>query len=526
MHRSRIIAAVRRAPLTSLLAALLLAMAARPADAQQVIPGAVGLDDETGQAHTWIALDLRENAAALFHIPPDARREGEIVADLASRLMVHPEAIAAHGRDAYLVFPARRESDGVSRRSVLAISTVPVAGSGQWRYTGSPRLRALPSLPGERELLGIGASEGGLHALVRGGDGVELLRLDGKAWVDMDVPDGALSPGEQVRLRLVDAGDGLILLRGEPGAAPRVWRRHAGEDAGWTRAAPEFEAASRGAAGALSVVADASTLAWFESASDDRIQVMSATPYGRFTVGPARDPGEEAALLPGGDGAGVLLITRTPGEQGLGELTLQRLSLADGATLESGPIVAAGPVSSSQFLLVIVLLAGVMMLILTFVFWPEDLPAPALPRELEMAPSAARLVAGLIDLIVGVIPASLIVGVPISDVLLPGLAEDPTRALVGTVLGVAIAATATTIGEWLFRRSLGKGLLGLEVLRLDESGLRRITLWEAIVRNAIRWGVAPVALAGLSTASGRHLGDLAARTVVVRRAAEDEPPEG
>jgi len=234
----------------------------------------------------------------------------------------------------------------------------------------------------------------------------------------------------------------------------------------------------------------------------------------------------DIALFDTGGTPSVVVLSRSRDSEGeLGTIALKRISIGTGAIIDEAEVRLAGPVSGSQFVLVLVMLGGVLMMIVTFVFWPEQEQEPALPEQLMLATSSRRLVAGAIDLLLGVVPAALIVGVPIQDVVLPGLSADAMASLSAIVLALAIASVQCTVFEWAGRKSIGKALMGIEVYAEREEGLARLQLWQAAVRNVVKWWLAPAALAGLCR-TWRHVGDLASGSVVVQPMDQDVDDEG
>src|SRR5690606_31387250 len=108
------------------------------------------------------------------------------------------------------------------------------------------------------------------------------------------------------------------------------------------------------------------------------------------------------------------------------------------------------------------------------------------------------------------------------------------RALWTVLTLLGLGFVHCTLGEWLFGQSLGKALVGCEVVsvgvsrKVDGSVLpvaSRVLLWQAAVRNLIRWGLPPRAWGGPSSPARRHRGDRWARaTVVIRVEPQDDEP--
>lgn len=495
------------------------------AGAQVPIPGAGAVNDEVDPAeeHIWFVIDVRDDTSVLLHMPPGASTFGQ--ANLAAHLVKRPSALAAAGRSAYLCFAPIREKNGTQRRQVLMISAAPVPGTPDWQYTGTPRLHPLASVPGPGELRGFEATGAGLHALMLRPNGPELLILKDGTWETDDLPAelGATS-APFPKLRLLSESATLAILDLSDTSTPRLWTRASGraaraETPAWTRASPELERSLEGMAMPILSAITRDQLVWAEPGDDGHVTLVAASEIGRFNLGSRDLKDAEGALIATGASPSVLLLTRTGDEgAGFGQVDVERISITSGRTLNEAEITTNGPISKSQFIFVLLLLGAVVMLILAFVFWPEEIEEPALPPAYVLAPASTRILAGAIDFVIGAVPAALLLGVPIMDVVFPTLEHDPVDALAATLLGVGLAALHATIGEWLFGRSVGKALVGLRVLSVREDGFSRPQLWQAALRNVVKWGAPPVALAGLTYAR-RHLGDLAGATVVVGAAA-------
>jgi uncharacterized RDD family membrane protein YckC len=152
-----------------------------------------------------------------------------------------------------------------------------------------------------------------------------------------------------------------------------------------------------------------------------------------------------------------------------------------------------------------------------------------------------RLGAAALDYAPSAIAVSMMLGRDATALLTPSTMLGGSAAMSGDLdlgpFGLAVALTIlhTSLMEWLVGRSIGKFVLGLRVVdvrKLDaggkaEGGSRsasvgnvdvaamRPALWQALVRNIVRWTVPVLAMFALLDEAGRHPGDLAARTLVV-----------
>jgi hypothetical protein len=116
-------------------------------------------------------------------------------------------------------------------------------------------------------------------------------------------------------------------------------------------------------------------------------------------------------------------------------------------------------------------------------------------------------------------------------ILLGVLGDTSGQAASLLIATIGVGLAHCTLGEWLFGRSLGKGLVGCRVFHVRLSrgadgtitpAVSKPTLWRALARNIVKWLLPPVAMAGLNLPDRRHRGDVVAGTVVVVIA---EPPE-
>jgi len=168
--------------------------------------------------HGWfIAQRLPTGEAPLVHIPPRGQGPGSpVAARLAAVLLERPAAIAAAGNSVFVVFRPEQvtvaESDSRSAvggeagaqadapalvrrvRRVVTLDAVRTP-NGSWESSPPNRTVALPSLPGELDLMAMTATERGPVALMRAADAQvsaapwRLLWLEGSQWRDWPLPD-------------------------------------------------------------------------------------------------------------------------------------------------------------------------------------------------------------------------------------------------------------------------------------------------------------------------------------------------
>lgn len=147
-------------------------------------------------------------------------------------------------------------------------------------------------------------------------------------------------------------------------------------------------------------------------------------------------------------------------------------------------------------------------------------PAPAMATVADRSVLVDRGIATAIDLALCYflieVPAVYLIGQGF-----PTVFEQigPTGIVLSLVFLLPIYITYSFVFEWQVSRTPGKVNRGLVVVMADG---RPLTLWAAALRNFLRYvdfiGVPPFVLgvASVLLAGGRRVGDLAAKTVVVR----------
>jgi hypothetical protein len=217
------------------------------------------------------------------------------------------------------------------------------------------------------------------------------------------------------------------------------------------------------------------------------------------------------------------------------EYHVREVSGLTGRLLYEGKPMGTSPVSPAEFRLLVFLLLGVTVVILVFVLRPAGPGGSTplvLPERTAMAEPGRRIAAAAFDLAPALLLASKLTGVPVAEIVsLDGLLGGSGGAggLVLVLDALTLAFVHTTLCEWAFRRSLGKTLVGCEVVQIVmrptgpdgelQPEATRPALWRTVVRNLVRWGLAPVALLGLGSPERRHLGDrISGLAVIVREA--------
>lgn len=502
-----------------------------------------------GNEHAWaITPSGRDGQWTLWHLPPragpGAAEDG--TARPLSAVESQPLAIAAAGGRIWIAF------EGGGDRAGLGFMTAAVqrgAIEGTW-YTGAGgRLAPAPFLPTTGRLLGMAAGQRGPMALVEGDEGtIHLAWLDSGRWRwVLPPPKGgpqAVGTGDKGGPILSAIHDGeLHVWRAklpehadqpsdtyellEPDAIielarPRAEADHAIE-LDWTHQASILS----GSFGSSEIVAGPVEIGRriiVGLADDQRIRILEVAD-GKGRVLLDTDAGGLALLAAARRGIVVRMGEPESGAPGrtATRLVLEEFSLDTGLVLSKGPAVFDGPVSPSDLRILAVLVVLVSASLLLFVVRTSGELAPFIaPPGMVLAPPVARLMASLAD---GVL--ALFLGGELARLMPQGwLAIRVGADLLdfGPLLAaLAVGYLASSILEAAFGRTPGKLLFGLLVTRSVSVGEanpspRRPGLWASLVRNAVKWLLPIVALAGAMGPGLRHRGDAMSRLGVVAHA--------
>ncbi len=526
------------------------------------LPGAAGAQEiasvpATGAGHGWsIVRTGPERRPALVHLPP---RSGENAVEpgtvrFAAWLNDEPEWLGGWGNRVYLAFRPEAGPDGRLRRHIVSMSATPLV-AGIWENHPMGRFRVHPALPGEGILIGFVGMHTGAAALLRVGEAgdvgeeLRLLVLHRNKWVQVDHPwmGEAAAP--------LDSGDRVHLVAMPDGPA-LVVERTAGDGSVWTARLTESADGEIGAAWEEQVIIDggagtggASVLALDGQILRHRhvegagrvLELLRPGPGGGvFEVARYEDVPGDATIVPM-RGAGTLVMMWNEGDgdkaASRGGHVIREVSAFSGRVWHTGTGSSGGLVQTRQFQILAVALVVIMATVLLFIVRPGE-QAASLPAGMAVAEPGRRIAAAGADFLLGVMLSSVITGISGSEMLSPVVLMGSKGAAGALLLAFWLTFAHSTASEWLFGRSLGKAMAGCEVVRVQRVPVRvggtggeeeegttlammatpqRPLLWQAAARNAVRWGLPPLALWLLADPSSRHPGDLLARTVVVVR---------
>jgi hypothetical protein len=551
----------------------LLAWCLAAAVAAIAVPRAGAQDNAavTTGGHGWNAVRTGpDRRPAVIHFPPrsghNAVERGTV--RFGAWLNDEPAWLAAWENDVYLAFPAdpaaatdapaagsTASPSGDAPQHVVSMSALPLV-AGLWENHQAGRFRTLPALKtGGGDVVGFVGSSVGPVALVRAGAPgdaraqLRLLVLSGNEWVELDHPlDHALAVGDRVHLVAMPDGPALVVEREEQPSGS-FWTSNLREprrgevSVTWTEQSILFTGDAAGTFLGL----DGQLIRHRHVDGRGRVlELIRPGPGGGvYEVAALSDVPWDADVVPlWGAGTLVMMWTVPEGEKAAQTYELREVSAFSGRVWYAGDGSSGGLVATRQFQILAVALVVIMATVLLFILRPGN-QAAALPTGMTAAEPTRRLAAASADFLLGVLLASALTGTSGSEMLSPVVLLGSKSAAGSLLLAFWLTFAHTAAGEWLFGRSLGKAMAGCEVVRVERIALKalpaegassaepipaltithlatsqRPLLWQALARNALRWGLPPLGLWVLAEPSSRHPGDLLARTVVVVR----DPP--
>lgn len=507
---------------------------------------------DAGVTHGWIVLPDEAGRWVVLHAPP----RGEGVADGSLRwahsLGRCPDAMAAVGNRLFVAYDpeiprAFQSSDTPRPRLVYSMQAVR-AGSG-WVYSpqvggSSARMDSHPAADGRGRMLGLCASESTLF-LVRERDGVpaslEVDALTDAGWEPVAVPAGVRDqPGRVAAFAGVPGGVG-VLVEQSTGAYWWTVGVRAGHDAEgaavliqdseWKSERVVLPAGSGVVEEVRVCIAGGRLVLGAWSGGDWSWLARELDASGRSPAAGVRavevsvGRGMKGRLHPVPlDSSSRVLFVGDPGDQG--ERRVVEASVVTGDVIYEGPMTLTSPVSRADYVLMGVALAMAVGIVLVMVVGPRE-GAVNLPEGTSLAEAPRRMLAGLVD-----VSLAMFVSCRATDTHVGDLGElgwwVSTHGQIVLASAMAGLVLYGSICEWLVGRTLGKTLMGCEVVVTGgegAEGLVRPSLGASFLRNLIKWGLPPVAILGVLDPSGRHRADQYARTAVVVLDPEDDGEE-
>lgn len=502
-------------PRIAILAGVCLALGAPTA----IGPGGVELVGASSDSDVWFtAADHRESdGMRLYH---HAIEMGGPFFRSPLALPSAPARMAAAGSQVWLVF------ERLGQRQVLTMRAHRDEATGLYFYDPPDSLTLVPSLPSHGALVGFVATERGPAALlvppqwkeadVRAGEGATaseptleeplLVELRGGDWVEVALPE--FRPRHRpIALGTVGDGNRLAIIA---------------EDTGTPGRAMVVEQTSSGAwqtRGSIRVDAEIAL-------TRARGRVVVVYPRDRAWVG--ADLLRAGALIhlrafkPSGSGFVVLGTRRALAifEQDADrDLSIRTIDLVSGEV--SAPLaLRPQPLATAQRLVMPILLIALSIAILIILLMrPPAAGQVALPSHLAPGELGARAMALLVDLFPACVVVILATGRGLEELFVNPMWASNIAESMPLILTALLTAGHAAVAELIWGTSLGKRLFGLHIVTTDGRPPRP---WQVIVRNllkAVAVIVPPLAIVVLFSPTRQRLGDVAARTIVVKTVA-------
>ncbi|MFN9992101.1 MAG: RDD family protein [Phycisphaerales bacterium] len=525
------------------LVSLLISLIARAADP---MPAAGSVASVATPNHAWFV--LRSDGLApwvLMHVTPrafdDTAFAGSVPgkARFASPIESLPMALAAVDASVYMMFDEDTPSSAGFRR-IYRVTAVRQAGTGVWTTQPAGRFEQVGVQPVPGDLLAFFGTKLGPMALIRSAEAASAWVLVNDRWREVVLDrDFESSLRTQRLIGAASFGDiSEVILQGD---STQVWKidlilpEPTGADSSTIFDAPGGElplGMSVEHIDAPTIAKNEITVLHLDAASrylsvrgdGDGLRVLRFDPQlgwkqlSQFAGVPARSG---FALLTDAR-RGIALWTReVPGE--IAQRCSLEFRLDTGEILHDGPLKQGGPVSSSDYRLMVGAMLVIMISVLAYILRPEDKQVFNLPYGYSLAPVSRRFAAGLLDMLLSFAVARFVFRFlgddggsealyPLADVTLGAM-------LCNFVLGV--------VGEARGGLTPGKMLAGLRVIRVIPDGNGDFIgeppgLARAFLRNLMKWAAFPLAIMGTLSTEGRGRPDQFAGTVVVVPEAVDE----
>lgn len=430
---------------------------------------------------------------------------------------------------------------------------------GTWFSGSGGRLAASTFLPTEGRLISMGARRSEPIALVATNAGdYEVAWLDRGRWrfglgprPEDDERPQAVGVSEDGRLMLASVNNGAVTIWSatlpdnqakttpfelrDPAELLRRDNQAADADADalitldWQRRRydlPDSALGSRVAAGPI-VIGTRTMVAISDSQEVRVLELDGSASRQVYTA-----PGHAVALLAASRRGMIFRLGEEAegvGGRAATRLAIEEFSLDTGRTLYSGSAVFDGPVSPSDLRILLLLMVLVSASLLLFVVRSSNEGKPfVVPSGCVLAPAMPRLLASVGD---GLL--ALVIGAELARLLPDGwLAIRVGAELIDfapLAMALVFGMVAGTMLETLFGRTPGKLVFGLAVTRSsvgpsDRTGARRPGLGPSLIRNAVKWLLPLVALAGAMSPLLRHRGDTLSGLAVVGEFISAEGP--
>lgn len=489
-------------------------------------------------SHAWLALPSKDEWI-IAHVPPrrqamppDGKVRGAADGTLrrAASLSIEPSAMAAFGEDVYVAADDFDEH-GHSLRRVWTLRAVNTGVGDLWSYEPGDGMRSLRSLPADGRMVGMAASSAGLVAILAADSPaprVRVLWLNRGEWQELATPRDIDRWG--ARLRCVATREGFTLVAPDDSGSGRMWTatlRDLKEQAPaitWSEGVLARDRSLPTGAAPIEFVSVGGRLISIAPAGAG-VRVLSGVDAAGSSVLAKLEGLEPDAAIAPLDSQGRLVVAwtrgegspRRPGEPPMSGRVVEMIELSanTGRVLYDAPSRADGPVTPGDLGLLGLVLIVAMGVALVLVVRGGEEAEISLPPGMALAEPGRRMVASLIDGLIALVVASRLRGTPLLELASPS--TFVTGELVWVLaIGIVAGAALGSMFEFLTGRSIGKALVGCRVIRTTPSGEpARASLWQVLLRNAMKWTLPPLSMLALVEPSRRSRVDLLTRTAVV-----------
>jgi len=501
--------------MTSLLALALLALATsvtgsygQPDEARRTDPSA------TGAAHAWLVLPSKDDgASALIHVPPRRSSDGGRfrasepgTLRVARHLAATPVGVGAWGDEVFLLMPASAERAG----RVLSLRAHPSPVGDYWSFEPRARLAPVGVLPvGSAGVSIIGTGDGPV-VLLHDAESNRLVRHEGGSWVDLEAP---IEPSGGVLVSDPDGDLVLMTVTADSRLSLRILK-----PSGWERPR-DIGAAPPGFLDDVVVATRSGNRLVVARRRAGAIELLSIDGGESELVSRIDGVDERSASVFAGDRSPAFIAAWSDPKVRPGVVELVEVSTATGQELYRGRATNTLPVSATQFRILAAALVALMAIVLLVILRPGANRPITLPEGYSLAEPGRRLVATAIDLLVAAFIVSLIFRLPLLEVITLTSMIRPGADWIAAPSVLAIGFGLGVLGEAAIGRSLGKAATGCLVVRASGArpggGPLRAGFARSILRNAVKWGLPPVAALALIDPTARHRGDTLSGLAVV-----------
>lgn len=427
-----------------------------------------------------------------------------------------PQALAAVGDRAYIVFPAVYANDRRLMR-IYSATAFPSPIGGLWVIDPPDRLRTEHPIETKGELLDLQSTRDTIWALLEEDDTPRLLRLDREAWTPVALPQDLSTK----RLDLVAIGNSIVLV--DRSGTRFKATRYDNDQQLWTPLPDQLPLG-----GHTQLLASARAIIAIDWDEQDLARMRTWSPAGLFTLASDLElpSTPRYSVL---DSSNTLLGMYAYTEQGdtiepTDSVEITEFSLLDNAITFQGAPVASSPVSADEFRFLITMMILVVLGVLVVVIFPDRTGSMLLPDDMVLADPGRRLIATMLDALLVASITARFFNVDTTEILTLSVIVRPDSTWIVIPATMIVGVAYATITEWRFSATPAKLLVGIRVVRAETGPRMRPKLWSALVRNFIKWILPPVAALALIDPESLHRGDRASRTLVVTPRQPDPIP--